>query len=67
MDKINFYEFIGIMIGDGCLLYYPDKRVYGIEITGNAEEEKDYYDKISKFIETKFNKTPRIFKKTKNR
>jgi len=58
---MNLYEFIGIMIGDGCLLYYPKHRIYGIEITGNAIEEKDYYEKISKFMQGEFNLKPRIY------
>lgn len=49
------------MIGDGCLLYYPKHRVYGVEITGNATEEKDYYEKISKFMQKEFNLKPRIY------
>ena len=51
------------MIGDGCLLYYPKFKIYGIEITGNAVEERDYYLKISKFINEEFNLNPRIYVK----
>jgi len=61
MNKINFYEFIGIMIGDGCVLYYPHHKVYGIEITGNADEERDYYQMMSEFLEKKFKKIPRVY------
>lgn len=61
MKKINFYEFLGIMIGDGCLLYYPNHRIYGIDITGNAIEEQDYYQKIAKFLKEEFNLKPRIY------
>ena len=49
------------MVGDGCVRYYPEKRVYTIEITGNADDEKDYFEKISNFLQKKFNKTPRIY------
>lgn len=58
---INLYEFLGIIIGDGCLLYYPKHRIYGLEITGNATEEKDYYQKISSFITKEFGLVPRVF------
>lgn len=51
------------MIGDGCLLYYPKHRIYGIEITGNATEETDYYDKIARFIKNEFNLKSRIYVK----
>ena len=68
MQQINFYEFIGIMIGDGCVLHYPRHRIYGIEISGNADEEKDYYQKIAKFIKEKYNLNPKVFvKKSKQR
>ncbi len=63
MEEINLYEFIGIMIGDGCLLYYHEHRVYGIEITGNATEEKDYYQKIKRFIIKEFGLNPRVYVK----
>jgi len=59
--EMNIYEFLGVIIGDGCLLYYPKHRIYGLEITGNATEEKDYYEKISYFITKKFGLVPRIF------
>lgn len=60
MTKLNFYEIIGIMIGDGCVLYYPEKSVYGIEISGNVDEEKEYFELISSFLEKMFEKKPRI-------
>tara|TARA_Y100000310_G_scaffold343872_1_gene453605 strand:+ start:383 stop:1114 length:732 start_codon:yes stop_codon:yes gene_type:complete len=63
MGKINLYEFIGIMIGDGCLLYYPKHRIYGIEITGNHIEEKDYYEKIKSFVQSHFSLNPRVYVK----
>ena len=60
MDKINLYEFIGIMIGDGCLLDYPKHNIYGIEITGNATEEVDFYKKIEEFIKSNFDVNVRV-------
>lgn len=63
LDEINLYEFIGVMIGDGCLLYYPEHRVYGIEITGNAIEERDYYEKLERFIIKEFDVKVRIYVK----
>lgn len=67
MEEINLYEFLGIIIGDGCLLYYPEHRVYGLEITGNATEEQDYYLKIKNFITKEFNLNSRVYvRKMKN-
>ncbi len=63
MKNINFYEFLGIMVGDGCLLYYPKYRIYGVEITGNAMEEQDYYQKIAKFLKEEFNLNSKIYVK----
>lgn len=60
---INFYEFIGILIGDGCIHYHTKHAIYGVEITGNPVEESDYYVEISKFMESYFQKKTRIFVK----
>ena len=49
-EKINLYEMLGILTGDGCMRYYPHKSVYGIEIAGNADDEVDYFQKISVFF-----------------
>ena len=60
-EKINLYEMLGILTGDGCMRYYPHKSVYGIEIAGNADDEVDYFEKMSIFFVEKFQKQPRIF------
>ncbi|MBI4140903.1 hypothetical protein HY485_03645 [Candidatus Woesearchaeota archaeon] len=57
---MNVYEFYGVMLGDGCVLYKPDKKVYTIEIVGNAEEECGYYRSIQKFLEEKTGKFARL-------
>ena len=49
------------MIGDGCVIYYPKHKVYGIEITGNATEEKDYYAKIAQFMKKEFSLNPQVY------
>ena len=61
---MNLYEFIGIMIGDGCLMDYPHLRAYRVEITGNVVEERDYYEKISVFLQKEFNLTPKVFERS---
>lgn len=32
-------ELIGLIIGDKCIFYYPQHRVYGLEIAGNANDQ----------------------------
>ena len=59
-QKLNFYELIGIILGDGYIYNYPAKGVYGLEIAGNAEEDQEYFLKISSFIENLIGKKPRI-------
>ena len=60
IKKFCIYELIGVILGDGSIWNYPDKRIYGLEISGNAEEELDYFRKISSFIENKIGKKPKI-------
>lgn len=60
---MNLYEFIGYHLGDGYILYNPSKNQYNLEITGNANEQKEYFKKLARFIECKIGKTPKIFVK----
>ena len=62
-QKLNFYELVGIILGDGCIYNYPTKGIYGLEISGNADEDQEYFLKISSFIENLINKKPRIVTK----
>jgi len=62
-QKLNFYELIGIILGDGCIYHYPEKRVYGLEVSGNAKEDHEYFLKISSYIENFIGKKPRIYTK----
>ncbi len=50
---MNLYELIGIIIGDGNIIYNPKNRTYRLEITGNVEEDGIYFQKIASFIEKK--------------
>ena len=59
-QKLNFYELVGIILGDGCIYHYPAKGIYGLEISGNAEEDQEYFLKISSFIESLVGKKPII-------
>lgn len=49
---MNLYELIGIILGDGYILYNTKKSRYRFEIYGNAEEDKFYLQQISKFIKS---------------
>ena len=59
-QKLNFYELVGVILGDGCIYHYPKNGIYGLEISGNAEEDHEYFLKISKFIENLIGKKPTI-------
>ncbi len=47
---MNLYELIGVIIGDGCVLYDPSRRIYHLEIAGNVEEELEYHKCIKDFL-----------------
>lgn len=47
---MNLYELYGVILGDGCIIYRPDIRVYSLEIVGNVTEEMDYYEKLKNFL-----------------
>lgn len=63
IQKMNFYELIGVILGDGCIKYYPSKRVYTLDITGDAKDDQEYFNKISELLVGVTNKTSRIFVK----
>lgn len=47
---MNIYELIGVILGDGYIHYNEKQHVYFLEITGNADEEMDYYHKIQTLL-----------------
>ena len=57
LPEFNLYELIGLIIGDGHIIY--DKK-YVLEITGNADEDREYFNKVSDFIKKETGKTPQI-------
>jgi hypothetical protein len=59
-QKLNFYELIGVILGDGCIKYYPSHKVYTLEITGDAKDDQEYFSKLSKLITSITNKTPTV-------
>ena len=46
-------ELIGIIIGDGNILYSKEKKYYRLEIVGNVEDDLEYFQHITKIIESK--------------
>ena len=64
-------EFIGTMLGDGCLSKFYIKREkrmrYCLVITGNEKTDKEYLEaNVSPLIETLFGKRPRVRHDTYN-
>ena len=48
-------ELIGAIIGDGCIRYKPEMNQYYLEIVGNKDEEKQYFDYLKKILKKEFN------------
>ena len=59
-QKLNIYELIGIIIGDGYIRYSTKDRVYYLEITGDAKDEQEYFSEISDLIYSITKKKPKI-------
>ncbi len=53
-------ELVGLIIGDGHILYNHYKRIYRLTISGDVKEDKKYFEKISNVIFKITNKRPRI-------
>ena len=49
-------EFCGTIMGDGNL--WTNNRKYEITITGNIENDRDYFDKLVSFVRKKVGKNP---------
>jgi hypothetical protein len=59
-QEIKIYELIGIILGDGCLYYDEKRRIYMLEIVGNADEQWDFFQRISETISKLAGKRPKI-------
>ncbi len=71
--KLKLAEFIGILLGDGCLSHYSynwnnrSKNHYRVKITLNSIDDLDYVDYIANLCNHLFNIEPRIcFRKNIN-
>lgn len=53
-------ELIGLIIGDGHIMYQSYNRTYRLTITGDVKEDKEYFEKISNIIFKIINKKPKI-------
>ena len=51
----NLAELIGAIIGDGCISYKPEIHQYFIEIVGNINEEKEYFEYLKDIIKNELN------------
>ena len=61
--NMNIQEFIGIIIGDGHIVYSKKIRAYRLEIYGNFKDDQLFFNEISKFMQDKFGVFPKIVKK----
>ena len=53
-------ELIGVIIGDGSIIYNSKNRTYRLEIAGNATEDPRYFSMLSKTIFKLSKKEPKI-------
>ena len=60
MEKINQYELIGIIVGDGKLCCNNKTGAYKVEITGKVEEPTDHVNEIAALIKSWAGKQPTI-------
>lgn len=57
---MNFLEFIGYFLGDGCIIYKPSKSIYALELSGNVIDQDEYFHTLSAFLKNESNYTPRL-------
>lgn len=55
IDEANA-EFCGIIMGDGNI--WSNERKYEVTITGNIVNDKEYFDKLYSFVDSKIKKHP---------
>ncbi len=60
---MNKYELIGIILGDGYIRYNTKESIYGLEITGDALDDHEYFQSIAEIIEKISKKKPKIWTK----
>ena len=53
-------ELVGLIIGDGHIMYNSKKRIYRLTISGDVKEDKKYFRKILKTIFEITNRVPKI-------
>src|SRR3989338_5041782 len=58
--KLNFPELVGIILGDGHIYHYPSHHIYGLEISGNASEDREFFERIADYLEPIAGKRPKI-------
>jgi len=58
---MDIYELIGFIMGDGNIYYSKEKRKYRLELCGNVEEDKDYFNQLFGFLLNETGKKPLMF------
>ncbi|MEK6934732.1 MAG: hypothetical protein AABW46_02535 [Nanoarchaeota archaeon] len=48
---MNIFELMGVIIGDGYILYNPKNYQYRLEIHGAVGEDEEYFENIKYFID----------------
>ena len=63
MINKDVLELIGVIIGDGSILYGYRNKYYRMEISGNAVEDPTYFLKLQEIIKNNFNKNVNIIER----
>lgn len=61
LERFNIFEFIGVYLGDGSIYINKNQGIYRFELSGNANDELDYFEKIAIFLRDEYQLKPRIF------
>ena len=56
----NIAELIGVIIGDGCIVYRPKLGKYCIEIVGDNKRDREYFSYLAYLVFSAIGKYPHI-------
>ncbi len=65
LESPAFFELAGAIMGDGHLKFSPEKHYYGITISGDLTEDRDYIVNLAKLITSLLGKSPVIKERVK--
>ena len=58
--EVNLSEFVGLIIGDGSILYKYRGAHYRLSIVGDVHQDVEYFDEIRSFVYELVGKLPKI-------